>query len=210
MQTMTRFTLHGFWRSGPSYKVALGLAMLDEPFSYVHIDLRAGAQKAPDFVAKNRFGQVPCLIDLQNGRSLSQAAVILEYLADVTGKMGGASLEERLQVREWLFWDYDKLSTALYRSRAIKHGFRSYNQPVAELYYTEAVAALQTLNIHLQGRTWVVGEAPTIADINLYGVVFYAADAALNLSEFPHIQTWMKQVENLKGYAKPTELMPTS
>ena len=204
---MSRFTLHGFWRSGPCYKVALGLSLLQQTFDYEHVNLRTAEQKSPDFLAKNRYGQVPCLVDHNNNLSISQAAVILEYLADVTGKMGGATLEERIQIREWLFWDYDKLSVPLYRTRAVKHGFRSYNQPVVELYYTEAIAALQAFNTHLSGRAWVVGKTPTIADINLYGVIYYAPDADINLSDFDNIKNWMHRIEALEGYAKPSDLM---
>jgi glutathione S-transferase len=205
---MARFTLHGFWRSGPCYKVALAMSLMGLPYDYVNINLRAGEHKTPAFLKISRYGQVPCLEDTSNGRSLTQAAVMLEYLSDVSNQFGGSTLEERLQIREWLFWDYDRLSVALYRSRSIKHGFRSHAQPIAEMYYTEALASLQVLDAHLKGRTWMVGEGATLADINLYGVVYYAPEAGFKLSYFPAIQAWMNHVEALKGYAKPTDLMP--
>ncbi|TMJ37157.1 MAG: hypothetical protein E6G87_08945, partial [Alphaproteobacteria bacterium] len=53
-----RFTLHGFALSGPTYTVALMLSLCRHPFSYIHVNLREGAHKQPDYLVKNRYGQV--------------------------------------------------------------------------------------------------------------------------------------------------------
>ena len=42
-----RYTLHGFFRSGPTYKVGLMLALAGEPFDYVHVNLREAEHKQP-------------------------------------------------------------------------------------------------------------------------------------------------------------------
>lgn len=98
-----RYTLYGLFASAPSYKVGLMLTLCDEAFDYVHVNLREGAHKKPDYLKINRFGQVPALVDNSNGKTLCQSGAILEYLADKTGKFGGASLDDRLRAREWLF-----------------------------------------------------------------------------------------------------------
>ena len=51
-----RFVLHGFFRSGPTYKVALALSLSGEPYAYESIALREGQHKTPAFLAKNRYG----------------------------------------------------------------------------------------------------------------------------------------------------------
>jgi glutathione S-transferase len=203
-----RFTLHGIFLSGPTYKVAIALALSGEAFDYVHLNLRAGEHKVPGFLAKQRYGQVPLLEDASNGRKLCQAAAILEYLADVTGKFGGSTLEERMQAREWMFWDYDRLAPAIYRMRGIKIGFRSAPQPVAEMYHAEGKIALQVLEDHLKGRDWLVGEAPTMADIDIYGVVCYAPAGGFRLADYPNLTGWMKRFEALPGFGTPEQLLP--
>ncbi len=57
----------------PTYKIGLMLALCSEPFDYVSIALRAGEHKKPEFMARQRFGQVPLLIDKGNGRKLCQS-----------------------------------------------------------------------------------------------------------------------------------------
>ncbi len=85
----TAFTLHGIALSGPTYKVALMFALCSERFSYRHINLREGAHKTPEFLAINRYGQVPALS--HGDLKLCQSAAILEYLSEVLGKFGGAT-----------------------------------------------------------------------------------------------------------------------
>ena len=87
-----RFELNGISFSGPTYKVGLMLSLAGEPFDYVHIDMMSGEHKKPAHLSRQRYGQVPLLVDRNNGRHLCQSAAILEYLADVLGKFGGATL----------------------------------------------------------------------------------------------------------------------
>jgi glutathione S-transferase len=203
-----RFVLHGIRLSGPTYKVGLMLSLCGEPFAYRHVALREGAHKTPEFLKLNRYGQVPVLEDTSNGRTLCQAAAILEWLADATGKFGGASRDERLAIREWMYWDYDRCAVPVYRTRAIKLGYRQAAADVAALYEADAKVALGVLDAHLAGRDWVVGSAPSIADVDLYGVARYAPEGGLDLSGLPHLTAWMKRVEALPGFGQPEDLLP--
>ena len=203
-----RYTLHGVFASGPTYKVGLMLALAGEPFDYVHVALREGEHKTPAYLAKQRFGQVPLLVDNSNGRHLCQSAAILEYLADATGRFGGTSLDERIAAREWIFWGWDRLARGVYRPRGAKAGFMQLTPEVLAHYEAEGRAALQVLDGNLGGRNWLVGEGPTIADIDLYGVVAYAGQAGHDLSQYPNVTAWTKRIEGLPGYAGPENLLP--
>src|SRR4051812_26402215 len=138
-----RYTLHGIWLSGPTYKVGLFLSLAGEPFDYVQVNLREGEHKRPEYLAKQRFGQVPLIDDNSNGRHLCQSASILEYLADKTGKFGGATLEQRIEAREWVFWGWDRLTRGIYRTRAAKLGFANFPAEVLAHYEAEGQAALK-------------------------------------------------------------------
>ena len=203
-----RYTLHGIWLSGPTYKVGLFLSLAGEPFDYVHVNLREGEHKRPEYLAKQRFGQVPLLVDNSNGRHLCQSASILEYLADRTGRFGGASLDERIHAREWMFWDFDRLTRGIYRPRAAKLGFAKFEPDVLSHYENEGRTNLKVLDDHLKGRSWIVGDGPTIADIDITGVVAYAPQAGHDLGAFPNVAAWLKRMEALPGYRGPDELLP--
>ncbi|MGO4704298.1 glutathione S-transferase family protein [Microvirga sp. 2MCAF38] len=203
-----RFELHGIFVSGPSYKVGLMLSLAGQAFDYVHVNLREGEHKRPDYVAKQRYGQVPLLLDKSNGRQLCQSAAILEYLADTIAKFGGATLDERLQAREWMFWDFDRLSSSIYRARVIKLGIRPGTPEMLEEYSGLSRVALKVLDEHLAGRSWIVGEGLTIADIDIYGAVVFAGEAGIDMVPYANIAAWMKRVEALPGFAPPASLLP--
>ena len=203
-----RFELHGIAFSGPTYKVGLMLTLAGEPFDYVHVNMMQGEHKQPAHLSKQRYGQVPLLIDRNNGRHLCQSAAILEYLSDTLGRFGGATLDERLQAREWLYWDFDRLSSHVYRARTIRLGIRPAGPEVLEACMTEGNGALATLDRHLAGRGWIVGEGATIADIDIYGVVAFADEAGFDLSAYSHLQAWMGRVEAMPGFAGTKALLP--
>ena len=54
-------TLYSMRRLGNSYKVRLALAQLQIPYRLVEIDVLRGESRTPEFLAKNRRGQVPLL-----------------------------------------------------------------------------------------------------------------------------------------------------
>jgi glutathione S-transferase len=208
MHMPARYTLHGSFRSGPTYKVALFLSLAGEPFDWVLVKMREGEHKQPAYLAKQRFGQVPLLVDNENGRHLCQSASILEYLADRTGKFGGADLDERIRAREWMFWDFDRLAPHIYRPRAARAGLRQFDPAVLAQHETEGKAALKVLDNHLAGREWLVGDGPTIADIDVYGVVAYAAEGGYDVPSYANLSAWMKRVQALPGFAPAEALLP--
>jgi len=201
-----RFTLHGMWVSGPTYKVALMLSLCGEAFDYKHVNLREGEHKQPGYLEMNRYGQVPCLSD---GKfNLCQSASILQYLAETFSRFGGSTAEENARIREWMFWDFDRLAPAIYRPRAIKKGFRQAEPPVVDMYMNEGNLALGTLDKELAKGEWLVGGRPTIADIDVYGVVHYAGEAGFDLGQFPNISAWKTRFEALPGFGAPEQILP--
>jgi glutathione S-transferase len=205
---MARFTLHGIWASGPTYKVALMLTLSGEAFDYVHVDMMQGAHKAPGYLEKNRFGQVPCLVDGANNLTMCQSGAILEYIAEQTGKFLPATVAERQQAREWVFWGWDRLSRGVYRPRAYKFGFAKAVAEVVDHYVADGAGALKELDTHLAGKQWLVGAGPTFADIDLYGVVAYAGQGGHQLNDTPNVEAWMQRIEQLPGFADVNTLLP--
>jgi glutathione S-transferase len=201
-----RFTLYGNFRSGPTYRVGLMLSLCKEPFSYTHVNLGKGEHKTPEYLTKNRYGQVPCLHD--GKQHFNQSASILQYLADTLGKFGGGTPEERAHIREWMFWDFDRLAPAIFRSRAAAIGVRKFEPPVIEMYKTEGEAGLAVLDGWLGKHEWLVDARPTIADVDVYAVIHMAPVGGFDLAKYPNVSGWVKRVQALPGFAKPDQVLP--
>lgn len=205
------FTLYGSPHSQFTYKVALMLRLCDAPFAFRYISFRAGAQLAPDFLALNPLGQVPVL--RHGDHVLVQSAAILLHLAETFGRFDADDAEGRQRVREWLFWDADRLGSAVYRCHGFELGRRGLlprpADPVLVAHYQElAGAAFAMLDAGLEGRRFLVGETPTIADIACFGEAEFSAMAGLDLARYASITAWVERVRGLAGYDAPLDLLP--
>jgi glutathione S-transferase len=205
------FILYGSPHSQFTYKVALMLRMCDAPFAFRYISFRVAAHRAPDFLALNPLGQVPVL--RHGERVLIQSAAILMHLADSFGRFDADDVERRQRVREWLFWDADRLGSAVYRCHGFELGRRGLlprpTDPVLIAHYQElASAAFAVLDAGLEGRRFLVGETPTITDIACFGEAEFAAEAGLDLTRYSSIAVWVERMRSLAGYRAPLDLLP--
>ena len=200
-----RIVFYGSTNSMPSGKVALMLALAGAPHSYRYVDLAQGAQRQPDYLALNRFGQVPVL---QHGDiTLAQSNVILRYLADALGKFGGRNEGERRQIETWLDWEADLMSSGV---RALRAAMRFLNADPAVRQYIRGRAdrALNTLNAALAERPYLVGSRPTIADIAVLPHLTVADEAELDLAAHDNVRAWIGRMMGLPGAKHPYDLMP--
>jgi glutathione S-transferase len=78
------------------------------------------------------------------------------------------------------------------------------------MYVQEGNAALKMLDDHLKGRDWIVGEHPSIADIDVYGIIAYAATGGFDLAAYPAISGWIARFEALPGFGTAEALLPKS
>ena len=201
---MARFTLHGIFASGPTYKVGLMLNLTGTPFDYEHVDLRSGAHKADAFLAKNRYGQVPAL--RHRGLTVVQSNVILDYLARTVGAFEGQSEQDKWRAREWLSWEADAITNVA----KVRHfsRFRTVDAAVMEHFRPLAEDALSFVDRALEGRVWLVGEQCTIADIGCWGRMVFMAEGGLDIARWPNIARWSGQLKAMPGFALPYDLIP--
>lgn len=73
--------LHGYWRSSAAYRVRIALNLKRLTYQQVSYHLRNGAQRKPEFLARNPQGLVPAL-ELPDGKLLTQSLAIIEYLEE--------------------------------------------------------------------------------------------------------------------------------
>ena len=202
----TKFILHGHFLSGPTIKVGLMLRLCGEPFAFRLVDLRAGAQKRPEYLKLNRFGVVPALVN--GDLALCQSNAILEYLAETLHKFDGGNTPARARIREWLFWDFDRLSPGIFRSRALARGFFTAEKPVADLFRQNGEAALGELEKALAGTPFLTGSSPTIADIACHVVVGMAPEGGFDLTPYSNVRAWSGRMAALPGAKPPGEVLP--
>jgi len=207
-------TLHGFSQSGNTYKVALMLQALQLPWTAQHVPLAqfaAGLTRSePWRQAENEMGEVPILeID---GKRLTQSAAILLYLAQHHGRFGGANDDEHQDVLRWLFFDNHKFTSYFATYRFMKSFAPVAPDPTLMQWFKGRVDnAFGIVDKHLSGRDFMVGSAPTIADISLAGYQFFPVDeSGVDVAtQYPAIAAWRDRLKAaLPGWKPPYELLP--
>jgi glutathione S-transferase len=201
-------TLHCFGESGNAYKVALMLAASGHPWRAEFVDFFRGGHRAPDYLALNAMGEVPLLVE--GDLALSQSGVILTHLAEVTGKFGGATPEEKREILRWILWDNHKFTNCIAIHRFLANFLpEAQRQPdVIAFHAARQKSAMKVLERHLSDRDWVVGANPTIADFSLCGYLYYPEQFGFDRAQWPHIDAWMDRIAALPGWQHPYDLMP--
>jgi glutathione S-transferase len=205
------FTLYGSPHSQFTYKIALTLRLAGTAFSFRYISFQKGMQRTPEFRARSRWGQVPVL---EHGATrLVQSGAILEYLVETLGQLGGAEAAARRQIREWLYWNADRLAPPIYGCYGVALGERGLlpikTDPVIAAYHREhAAAAFAALDEQLGARGFLVGDALTVADLCCYGEVAFARMSDFDFVRWPNVTRWATSIEARPGFRPPLELLP--
>lgn len=199
--------LHCFGESGHSYKAALALELSGADWEPVFIDFFGGQGRTSEFRDMNVMGESPVLID--GDVRLTQSGAIQMYLAQKTGKFGGAPGEE-FEVLRWILWDNHKLSSPAGMTRFLMNFLPADKRPQEVIAFTQArlKGAYDTLNRHLDGREWLVGDSVTNADLTCCGYLYYPEPFGFDRADWPHIDAWLERVSALPGWKHPYDLMP--
>ena len=203
---MTHYKLYGRGESGNTYKAALMLSLCGMSWQPRLVNFFNSETKSNFSSALNTMGEIPVLEF--DGRRLSQTGVILTYLSDTTGKFGGSTEDERLEILRWLLFDNHKFSS-FYSTLRLLVGFKMEGETaLTEFLRTQATAAFSVVEHHLQSHIFMVGERPTIADISIAGYVYFDEKTGIDMTKFPRIRKWAKHLSSLPGWAHPYDLMP--
>jgi glutathione S-transferase len=206
--------LHGFAQSGNTFKVAFLLRALGAPWQPVPMSFAEFAGgKTRDATWResvNEMGEVPVLED-ERGEKITQSGVILTMLAEQHGKLGGRSADEKREVLRWLFYDNHKFTSYFATWRFMKSFAAKAPDPAVAAFFKSRIdSAFFLVEKHLAGRSWMVGDAFSIADISLSGYLFFPADESGYVLEerFPNLAAWRDRLKTQPGWGDPYEVLP--
>ncbi|MGH8807265.1 MAG: glutathione S-transferase family protein [Noviherbaspirillum sp.] len=191
--------------SGHAHRAELFLSLLGLPYTAIDVDLRAGAQRTPEFLKLNPFGQVPVIDD--NGVVIADSNAILTYLAL---KYGDAHWLPRdaagaAAVQRWLSVAAGEIA---YGPALARLGTR-FGAPVdMEGAARRAARLFAVMEQELQARPFLTGEQPTIADIAGYSYIARAPEGDISLAPYPSLRAWLARIEALPRFVPMIELPP--
>ena len=191
--------LYGSAISGHVHRVRLFLSMLGLPFESIELDLKQRANRTPEFLARNPFGQVPVIEDGEV--TLADSNAILVYL------------NERYAPDPARWMPRDPLGAArVQRWFSVAAGPLAYGPAAARVMalfglaadptetVTRSHALLSVMEMHLAQQPFLAGPSATLADIANYAYVSHAPEGSVSLEPYPQLRAWLARVEALPGF----------
>ena len=206
---MTTYRLHYFPESGNSYKLALMLTLCGQEFEPIWTDFGGGVTRTAAWrESVNELGEIPVLEE--DELRLTQTAPILLRLAKRYSRFGGSNENEEFEILRWLFWDNHKLTSYLATHRFQRTFTISPEPSVLAFMRNRIDDYLNIVEQHLQGRSFVVGDQPTVADISMIGYLcFPPEESGYDLAtSHPAVSAWIGRVAALPGWRAPYDLLP--
>ena len=186
-----------YWPTPNGWKISIMLEECGLPYHARAVDIGAGEQFRPEFLAISPNNRMPAIVDPDgpDGAPVSvfESGAILQYLAIKTGRFGGETPRERIAVSEWLFWQMGGLGPMCGQA----NHFRVYAAekiPYAIDRYTDEVNRLfGVMNTRLATSEYLAGPY-SIADIACVGWARGWKRYGQNIVDFPHVQRWLNAV----------------
>ena len=186
-------------------RARLAAAVLGSNVDEKVVDFSKGEHKSPEYLALNPNGAVPTLVD--GDFVLTESRAIMQYLASKKPESGLLPRDEasRADVTRWQFWDAAHFSPALgtLAFEKIIKGMMGMGEP-DNAKVGEALANFRrfaaVLNLRLDGKKYVVGNALTIADLTLASSLMYSAQTDAPVGEFANVASWFSRMTALDGW----------
>lgn len=185
------FTLYGMTGSGNCEKVRLVADHLGVAYDWVEVAM--GGAREPAFKRDvNPAGQVPAIV-YPDGRRLAQSNAIIFRLAEGSDLVP-ADADARADMLAWMFWEqYSHEPYVAVRLALLKYRKRAEADLDPELL-VRGTAALKRLDDALSDQPWLVGAAPSLADIALYPYSRDAPEGGFDLAPFPALRDWIARM----------------
>lgn len=193
---------------GPKMGTALRnhwmLVEIGQEYEHVQMDMRAKDHKKPEFLELNPTGQVPVMVDGEV--VLFESMAINEYLGlKFKPELLGATIVDKANALKWSIWSYLNVQ---------KHfGVIAYqtmwapekDQSAIDKASAEVVPYLMILEKQLEGKTFLLGEQFSVADINAGVTVGYSAMSGFDLSPYANISKWFGTLTSRPAFIKASK-----
>jgi GST-like protein len=208
-----------YWPTPNGHKITLFLEETGLDYTIKPVNLGAGEQFRPEFLAIAPNNRMPAIVDhapADGGAPISmfESGAILLYLANKTQRFLLQDLRGRIVVNEWLFWQMAGLGPMTGQYGHF-HVYAPDRIPYAiDRYTNEVERLLGVLDRRLAGRAFIAGDDYTIADMACYPWINPYSKAPLDLAPFAEVRRWHAAIAarpaTQRAYARGVEVNPPS
>ena len=199
------------WPTPNGYKISMMLEETGTPYRVIPVDIGAGDQFKPEFLAISPNNKMPAIVDSDGpgGKPISvfESGAILIYLAEKTGRFMSADPRARVAVLEWLMFQMASVGPMLGQA----HHFMAYSPeklPYAINRYTnESKRIYGVIDKRLSKSEYIAGPEYSIADMAIFPWTRFPDRQGVDREEFPHYKRWFAAIEARPATRKALELL---
>ncbi len=199
------------WPTPNGHKVHIMLEELGLPYTPIPIDIGAGQQFRPEFLAITPNHRIPAIVDPDGPGgmplSLFESGAILIYLAEKTGKLIPVDPRGRYACLQWLMFQMGGVGP-MFGQRNHFHDYAPQRIPYAmERYDNEMKRLHRVLETRLSMATWLAGDEYSIADIATYPWLRHPENRDVDVAQLPGVGRWIKAMEARPGVQRGIEVL---
>ncbi len=190
------------WATPNGWKASSTLEELGLEYTLNPIDITAGAQKEPDYVAINPNGRIPTIVDHDAGDfAVFESGAIMMYLAEKTGRLMPTDAKGRSEVVQWLMFQVGGLGPMQGQANVFYRYFPEKIPVVIDRYQNETKRLLTVLDTRLAESEYLTKDY-SIADISHWAWARIHNWAGVAIDDLPNLQRWLAQLEAREALAK--------
>ncbi|HEY9239258.1 MAG TPA: glutathione binding-like protein [Burkholderiaceae bacterium] len=199
------------WATPNGHKVHIMLEECGLTYRTHAIDIGAGDQFKPEFIAISPNNKIPAIVDPvgPDGAPISmfESGAILMYLAAKTGRFMPETTRERYAMLEWLMFQMGGVGPMLGQA----HHFRLYAPEKIEYavnrYTNEAKRLYGVMNRRLAQSKYFAGPEYSIADIAIFPWLRSWKNQGIDWNDYPHLKGWFDEIAARPAVKRGVEVL---
>jgi GST-like protein len=191
------------------HKASIALEELGLPYALKVLDLTAGEQKRPDFLAINPNGRIPAIVDHDaDGFPVFESGAVLIYLAEKTGRLMPTDVKGRSRVLQWLMFQMGGIGPMMGQANVFFRYFPEKIPAVIDRYQGETKRLFRVLDTHLKDHEYLAGDY-SIADIANWAWVRTHRWSGVDIDDLPHLKRWRDTIRSRPAVQRGIEMPPS-
>lgn len=199
------------WATPNGHKVHIMLEECGLPYRVIPVDIGAGEQFMPEFLAISPNNKIPAIVDPDGPDGepiqLFESGAILLYLAGKTGRFLPTSTAAKYEVLQWLMFQIGGVGPMLGQA----HHFRIYAPQkidyAIDRYTNEAKRLYGVMNRRLAKSTYLGGSEYTIADMAVFPWLRAWKNQGIDWCDYPHLKGWFDEVGGRPAVKRAVEVL---
>jgi GST-like protein len=199
------------WPTPNGHKIHIMLEETGLEYRVHPIDIGAGDQFKPEFLAISPNNKIPAMVDQRGpgGKpfALAESGAMLFYLASKTGRFLPTDVRERWEVMQWVMFQMGHIGPMLGQA----HHFLQYAPEKIEYamnrYRNEANRLYGVVDKRLEDNEWIAGDEYTIADMSIMPWLRFPERQGVDIDHYPNLKNWRDRIAGRPAVKKALEVL---